>query len=77
MSAQNTPIETTTPNANEGCLSRLVSPCCGSSMRHMHDCAYGLEGAHIRGSERLECSKCGTRYGKKESAELGFKFFVD
>lgn len=56
---------------------KINCPCCGAEMRHMHDCAYGLEGAHISGSERLECPKCGKVCGKAESAALGFKFIVD
>lgn len=43
-------------------MSNIVAKCpkCGYTceFRHMHDTAHGIEGTHMSGSERFECSQC-------------------
>ena len=45
--------------------------------RHMHSAPYGLEGAHMAGSERYECMRCGHEIYAKKGKEKGLKFILD
>jgi len=45
--------------------------------RHVHDTAYGIEGTHMAGSERYECTVCGRAMRKEESLEKGLNFILD
>ncbi len=52
---------------------------CGNFVphRHMHDCAHGIAGTHMAGSERFECSLCGHRtHANQPGADL-FPFVLD
>lgn len=43
-------------------MSNIVAKCprCEYTceFRHLHDAAHGIEGTHMTGSERFECSNC-------------------
>lgn len=52
---------------------------CGErrEFRHMHDTAHGIAGTHMAGSERFECSVCGTTYYAADGAPFPLKFIFD
>jgi predicted nucleic-acid-binding Zn-ribbon protein len=45
--------------------------------RHMHDTAHGIEGTHMSGSERFECSQCGSSVFHSDEAAKQFTFILD
>jgi hypothetical protein len=59
----------------------IVAKCphCGytCAFRHMHDSPYGMEGAHMSGSERFECSQCGHSVSLHSPGAEQFKFILD
>ncbi len=44
---------------------------------HKHDCAHGIEGTHMDGSERYECKECEYIMFKKEAEAQGLQFVLD
>lgn len=46
-------------------------------LRHIHDCAHGIEGTHMVGSERYECMDCGRSIYKEEGKKQGLRFVLD
>lgn len=56
---------------------KIKCPNCGlEKWSHVHNCAHGLSGTHMAGSERYEC-KCGKAIYVVEGTKLGFKFIED
>lgn len=45
--------------------------------RHRHDCAHGIPGTHMAGSERYECVECDYTMWKEEGEKQGLKFILD
>ena len=45
--------------------------------RHMHDAAHGIEGTHMAGSERFECSNCEHKTYYYTPGYEKFKFVLD
>jgi predicted RNA-binding Zn-ribbon protein involved in translation (DUF1610 family) len=58
-------------------LAKPVCPKCGHAFfKHMHNCAHGIPGTHMAGSERYECMECG--FGVYASDKIaGFIFNHD
>jgi len=51
--------------------------CSNDTLKHMHNCAHGIEGTHMSGSERYEC-ECGFYIGNKEDAKkYNLNFVLD
>lgn len=48
-----------------------------TKMRHLHDAAHGLQGTHIDGSERFECSSCNTTLTRHAAESIGLKYVID
>ncbi len=46
----------------------LCPKCKEDKLKHLHACAHGIEGTHMKGTERYECD-CGFYVGDKEDAE--------
>lgn len=45
--------------------------------KHLHDCAYGMEGTHMSGSERYQCQRCKKSLYAIEGKAHGMNFFCD
>jgi hypothetical protein len=62
-------------------MSNTVAKCphCGYTceFRHMHDAAHGIEGTHMVGSERFECSQCGHSVSLHSPGAERFTFILD
>ena len=51
--------------------------CGGTDFTHRIDCAHGIAGTFMVGSERFKCNKCGRSVYAREGEQLGFKFVLD
>lgn len=62
-------------------MSNVVAKCPKCSytnlFRHMHDEAHGIEGTHMAGTERFECSSCGHKVFYTDAAASNFNFILD
>jgi DNA-directed RNA polymerase subunit RPC12/RpoP len=47
------------------------------AFKHMHDAAHGIEGTHMAGSERFQCSHCNHNVFIYSRGAEGFKFTLD
>lgn len=47
-----------------------------TEFRHVHDSPYGMEGAHMAGSERFECAACGFVVREPDAARFPALVFV-
>ncbi len=56
----------------------MKCPQCGhDTLKHEHDCAHGLPGTHMAGSERFRC-ECGFYVGtKREALKYDLYFVLD
>jgi hypothetical protein len=53
-----------------------ASTCCGKRMRHEHDCAHGMPGTHMSGTERYRCTVCNKTLYAKDKVK-GLVFILD
>ncbi len=44
---------------------------------HRHECAHGIEGTHMDGSEHYQCKECEYIMFKKEAETQGLQFVLD
>lgn len=61
-------------------MTLKICPKCGEHfLKHIHNCAHGISGTHMAGSERFEC-ECGYSVfasDKEEAEKQGLKFELD
>ena len=59
-------------------MTNLTCPKCKEgALTHLHDCAHGIKGTHMAGSERFEC-KCGFKISNNtEAKKHDLKFIID
>jgi predicted nucleic-acid-binding Zn-ribbon protein len=62
-------------------MSNVVAKCPKCSytceFKHLHDAAHGIEGTHMAGSERFQCTQCGHSVFHSDAAASNFKFILD
>jgi predicted nucleic-acid-binding Zn-ribbon protein len=62
-------------------MANTIAKCprCGYTceFKHMHDTAHGIEGTHMSGSERFECTQCGSSVFYSDEAAKLFTFILD
>jgi len=56
----------------------MICPKCKEdTLKHLHACAHGIEGTHMKGTERYEC-ECGFYVGDKEDTkQYNLEFTLD
>ena len=65
----------------ERIVGRLLLGCqqckANAPIRHLHNTAHGIEGTHMDGSERFECSACGYTLTRMEANARGLQYVLD
>lgn len=51
--------------------------CESEKFSHIHNCAHGIPGTHMEGSERFICKECEKVIYITEGKELGFNYILD